>query len=193
LLSPAEQRLLARLAVFSGGCTLEAIEAVCSGEPVDSDEALHLLSGLVARSLAVAEDHPSGTRHRVLETIRQYGEECLAEWGETDSLRDRHGRFYGALSAQAAEHFFGPEQTVWTRRLNNERGNIRAALANAIDTGNAALAVQMVADHPHQRNVQSPAGEIFMVPASRVLDLPGAEAELLPGPESTSTYVTYGP
>jgi predicted ATPase/class 3 adenylate cyclase len=177
LLSPAEQRVLARLAVFSAGCTLDAIEDVCTAAPVNRDDAVDLVSGLVARSLVVAEDHGSGMRYRLLETIRQYGEERLAEWGETDSLHDRHGRFYGALSAEAAKHFFGPEQAVWTRRLNNERADIRAALTNAIDTGNATLSVQMVADHPHQRNVQSPAGEIFPVPASRVLDLPGAEAE----------------
>jgi predicted ATPase len=71
LLQPDEQRLLARMAVFSGGCTLEAVEEVCSGEPVDRESVLDLIANLVSRSLVIAEDHGVGTRYRLLETIRQ--------------------------------------------------------------------------------------------------------------------------
>ena len=78
LLDPAEQRLLARMSVFSGGCTLEAIEEICSGDPVAREDVLDLVTGFVARSLVVAEDSVLGTRYRLLETIRQYGEERLA-------------------------------------------------------------------------------------------------------------------
>ena len=56
LLTPAEQRLLARLSVFSGGCTLEAVEEVCGGDPVDPDDVMDLVTSLVSRSLVVAED-----------------------------------------------------------------------------------------------------------------------------------------
>src|SRR5262249_47791652 len=93
LLVPAEQLLLARLAVFSGGCTLEATEEVCNGDAVEREAVMDLVAGLVARSLVVAEDHRVGTRYRLLETIRQYGEERLAEWGETEILRIRHAGF----------------------------------------------------------------------------------------------------
>ena len=78
LLDAPEQRLLARMAVFSGGCTLEAIEEVCSGDPVEREAVMDLVAGLVARSLVVAEDGGQGTQYRLLETIRQYGEERLA-------------------------------------------------------------------------------------------------------------------
>jgi predicted ATPase/class 3 adenylate cyclase len=177
LLGTAEQRLLARLAVFSGGCTLEAIEAVCCDDPVECETAVDLVTGLVARSLVVAEDHGFGTRYRLLETIRQYGEERLAEWGETENLRILHASFYAALSARAAEHFDGPEQVVWARQVNHERDNIRAALAASIDAGNAALAVALVANHDQDTNA-SAIGELFSLPAWPVKDLPGAAEQV---------------
>jgi predicted ATPase len=177
LLTSGEQHLLARMAVFSGGCALEAVEEVCSGGPVDRDDVLDLVSGLVARSLVIAEEGVSGTRFRLLESIRQYGEARLAEWDETTWLIARHTSYYAALSQQAAESFYGPEQLVWARRINADRDNIRAALANAIEDGNAALAVQIVADYPHQRITESPTGEVLLIPASRVLDLPNAEQQ----------------
>ena len=100
LLSPAEQRLLARMAVFSGGCTLEAIEEVCSGDPVQREAVVDIVTRLVARSLVIVEDTRLGTRYRLLETIRQYAEERLADAGETDALVLRHGAFYAALCAR---------------------------------------------------------------------------------------------
>jgi hypothetical protein len=177
LLDAADQRLVARMAVFTGGCSLEAIEEVCSGDPVEREAIMDLVAGLVARSLVVAEDDGSGTRYRLLETIRQYGEERLAEWGEIDGLLMRHARYYADLSARAAGRFYGPEQIVWARQVNRERDNIRAALAHSIDAGDAPLAVQLVADHPHQQMTASPIGEVVWIPASRVLELPGADQE----------------
>ena len=86
LLAEPEQRLLARLAVFAGGATLEAAEAVCSGDGIDPDAVFDLLASLVARSLLVAEEHGPETRYRLLETIRQYGEQRLTERGETRAV-----------------------------------------------------------------------------------------------------------
>ena len=81
---------------------LEAIEEVCSGDPVEPGDVMDLVTSLVARSLVVAEDTVQGTRFRLLETIRQYGEERLADWDETDRLLIRHARAYADLSARAA-------------------------------------------------------------------------------------------
>ena len=86
LLNSSEQRLLARMAVFPGASALEAVEEICSGDPVERDDVMDLVTALVSRSLVVAEDSDLGTRFRLLETIRQYGEERLAEWSETESL-----------------------------------------------------------------------------------------------------------
>jgi predicted ATPase/class 3 adenylate cyclase len=180
LLGAAEQRLLVRLAVFSGGATLEAIEEVCSGDPVEREAVMDLVTALVARSLVVAEHRDLSTRYRLLETIRQYGEERLAERGETETLRIRHARFYATLTARVAERFYGPDQLVWARQINPERDNIRTALTNVIDAGDAALAVEIVASHPHrQLSMASPIGELSALPASRVLDM--AQAPLQPG------------
>ena len=175
LLDEGEQRLLSRMAIFSGGCTLEAIEDVCSGGPVDRDAVIDLVTGLVARSLVIAEDHGLGTRYRLLETIRQYGEERLAEWGETETLLTAHGWFYSTLMAWAAKSSYGPEQLSWSARFNADRENVRLALNTAIETRNAATAVQLVANHPNRHGQGSaPVGTIFMKPVYRVLELPGA-------------------
>jgi predicted ATPase len=87
LLTEAGQALLARLAVFAGGCTLLAAEAVCGGDGIDPDAVFELLASLVARSLVVAEDHGPESRYRLLETIRQYGEQRLDQSGQTQRWR----------------------------------------------------------------------------------------------------------
>lgn len=177
LLTAAEQRLLARMAVFSGGCTLEAIEEICSGDPVERDAVVDVVIGLVARSLVIAEDTKLGTRYRLLETIRQYAEERLSSTGETDDLILQHGHFYAALCTSARGNFYSPDQLVWARKINVERDNIRVALANAIDSCNAALAVQLVANQPFHERAEGPTGEVVALPALQVVDLPGAAAE----------------
>ena len=177
LLSAAEQHLLVRMSVFTGGCTLDAIEEICSGDPVEREAVVDLVIGLVARSLVIAEDTRLGTRYRLLETIRQYAEERLADSGETETLLLRHGRFYAALCARANENFYGPKQLVWARQVNAERDNIRSALAYAIDSGNAELAVQLIADQPFRARAEGPTGEVLAVPVLQVLELPGADRE----------------
>ena len=134
LLDDAEQRLLARMSVFSGGCTLEAVEEVCSGDRVEREEVVDLVTSLVARSLVVAEDRGLGTRYRLLETIRQYGEERLAEWGETVKLFDRtRPLLRRPVSA-------GCRTLLWTRTarldaaVNLERDNVRLQHYTAIET-----------------------------------------------------------
>ena len=178
LLKPDEQRLLARMAVFSGGCTLEAIETVCSDDAVDPESVLDLITNLVARSLVIAEDHSLGTRYRLLETIRQYGEERLAHWGETETLQLRHASFYADLLQHAAEYVYSPQHASWARKVTPERDNVHAALNAAIDAGNAALAVRLVADNPDGASQDVlHVGEVFLLPASRVLGLAGAAEE----------------
>ena len=196
LLNAAEQRLLARLSVFSGGCTLGAIEDVCSGDPVERSAGLDLVSSLVSRSLLIAEEHNTGTRYRLLETIRQYCEERLAEFDETAAIRSRHWSFYAELLVEAAQGaskaVFGPhgarglgpsQEAVWTlswtmgvgqRRLSVERDNVRTALGNAVEAGDVSRAVQIVANHPHRdRANPGRVGQVYVLPAIRVLEMPG--------------------
>jgi predicted ATPase/class 3 adenylate cyclase len=197
LLDSAEQRLLARLSVFSGGCTLEAIEEVCSGDPVERNAALDLVASLVSRSLVIVEDDRTGTRYRLLETIREYSEQRLAEYGEIETLRKRHSQFYARMLEEAARVTYnahgvehpGPQwylasnavnQAFWTagagrRRLGVERDNVRSALANAVEAGDVAGAIKIVAHHPHRDRANGQhIGHVYVLPASRVLGLPGA-------------------
>ncbi|WP_156744562.1 NB-ARC domain-containing protein [Mycobacterium sp. E740] len=177
LLDRAEQRLLARLSVFPGGCTLTAAEEICSGDPVAPEAIMDLVANLVARSLLIAEDGGHGTRYRLLETIRQYSEERLAAFGETETLRIRHARFYADLSVRANQHYYGPEQLEWARRVRAEIDNTRTALTNAIDAGDAKQAVRLIASQPHQEKAEGPTGQVLMLPVLPVVDLPGADKE----------------
>lgn len=101
LLDPEEQALFRRCGVFHGGFTLDACEAVCAGDDLDPANVLDLVTSLVDKSLLSVEDRPS-TRYVMLETIRQYALERLAEAGELDATRDRHADAYLALAEGTA-------------------------------------------------------------------------------------------
>ena len=130
LLSVAEQRLFRRLAVFIGGGSLEAVEAVCD---LDGDlggavvPELHALLDMnLLREPGEAEGEP---RVRMLETIREYALEQLAASGEAAALQRRHAAYYLAVAEAAVPRVIGPEQAAWLDRLEAEQGNLRAALA----------------------------------------------------------------
>ncbi|MET9859622.1 hypothetical protein ABZY93_09910 [Streptomyces smyrnaeus] len=132
LLSPPEQTLLRRLAVFVGGFTLESAESVCAGEGIATDDVLDLLSRLVDRSLVVvahegqAADRP---RYRMLESVLAYGLERLEEAGEAEDVRHRHARHFTELAEHACELLHGHDQRYWLQRLDAESRNLRSALA----------------------------------------------------------------
>jgi len=123
LLEREEQELFARLAVFAGGCTLDAAEQVCDAD-VDT------LQSLVEKSLV----RHSGERFWMLETIREYALERLEESGEADELRRRHAGYFATLAETADPHMRGgPEQRVWLERIEAEFDNLRAAMDWALD------------------------------------------------------------
>ena len=141
LLGEGERRLFERLAVFAGGCTLAAAEAVCSDQGIDASEVLDLLSRLVDRSLVLAEP-PDGlgeTRYHMLETLRVYGLERLAERGEAEPVRGRLAAWLVERAEQADRSFRGPQQGRWLRWAEREHDNLRAALAWAIERDQAEL------------------------------------------------------
>ncbi len=172
LLAEPEQRLLARLSVFVGGCTLEAVEAVCSGEGIDPDTAFELLASLVARSLVVAEEHGLESRYRLLETIRQYGGERLDEAGETERWRARHASYYAGVLSRIREHAHDPKTEVfWAVRLGAEQDNLRAAWAWTIDTGNVDTAFSILASFAPSEIWNS---YLLLLDGEAALKLPGA-------------------
>jgi hypothetical protein len=172
LLTGPEQALLARLAVFASGCTLEAAEAVCSGEGIDPDAVFELLAALVARSLVVAEDQGPETRYRLLETIRQYGEERLEEAGETGRWRARHAGYYAGLLPRVRDQAHDPNPDVfWAVRVSADQDNLLAAWSWAIGTGNVDTAFQMLAGFAPAEVWNS---YPLLLPGEAALELPGA-------------------
>lgn len=134
LLSSGERALLRRLAVFSGGFALEAAEAVCGRAPLESHQILDTLSDLVDHSLIEVGSPSAGIRRfRMLEIVHQYAGEKLEAAGEFIALHDRHFDWCLALVEQAQPELYGPRQAEWVARLEQERGNLRAALGWSLD------------------------------------------------------------
>jgi predicted ATPase/DNA-binding CsgD family transcriptional regulator len=144
LLEEPEKVLFQRLSVFAGGWTLKTAETVASGDGVEEDEILDLLSGLVWKSLALAEEHGGGgLRYRMLEPVKQYARERLEDAGEGEAVRRRHADFFLALAERARPELRGPEDRKWLERLEREHDNMRAALSFALETGETELALRL--------------------------------------------------
>jgi predicted ATPase/DNA-binding CsgD family transcriptional regulator len=144
LLSEAERVLFRRLSTFAGGWTLEAAEAIASGDGVEEEEILDLLSGLVEKSLVVTElRQESGIRYRMLEPVRQYAWEKLEEGGESETVLCRHAEFFLALAERARPRLRGPEDAEWLERLEREHDNMRAALSWGLESGEIKVALRL--------------------------------------------------
>jgi predicted ATPase len=170
LLTEPGQALLARLAVFADGCTLEAAEAVCGADGIDPDAVFDLLAGLVARSLVIAEEHGPQTRYRLLETIRQYGEERLEAAGQTQQWRARHAGYYAGLLHQI-RHYDPHDEVFWAARLSAEQDNLLAAWSWAIGTGDVGTALSILAGFASS---EVWAGYPLLLDGEAALVLPGA-------------------
>lgn len=146
LLSASERNLLHRLAIFAGGWTLEAAEAVCSDreEPmgigidrlaIQAEQILELLSGLVDRSLVTMHEELGAARYGLLEPIRQYAWELLEASGERERLQTQHLAFFVAWADPATPPLWASDDEAHTRgeRLEGEHANIRQALNWSLD------------------------------------------------------------
>jgi predicted ATPase/DNA-binding SARP family transcriptional activator len=154
LLDDAERALWRRFSVFTGGATLEAAEQVCSGPNVDGPDldgtdldgrVLDLVTALADKSLLTVRHGPAGPRYRMLEIIRAYGQERLAQAGERDELRQAHARYFTALAETGQEHLRGARQLDWLRRLSEDQDNLHAALRGAAGAGDGQTAVRLAA------------------------------------------------
>jgi predicted ATPase/Tfp pilus assembly protein PilF len=133
LLSESEKRLYGRLSAFRGGWTLEAAEAVGTGTGIEEGDVLDLLSGLMDKSLVVAEGiRNRGVRYRMLEPVRQHAREKLEESREAGTIERRHAKFFLALAEAAEPELMGPEQGIWLQRLEAEHDNLGAVLNRAL-------------------------------------------------------------
>ena len=150
LCSAHERTLWARLAVFTGGFELDAVEGVCSDEELPPDDVLDVVASLVDRSVLGREEYGSHVRYRMLETIRQYGQEMLGQQGEVDTWRRRHRDWYADLAARAEADWISPRQGEWVARLRREHPNLRAALEFSVaDPKEAAAAMRIASSLEH--------------------------------------------
>jgi tetratricopeptide (TPR) repeat protein len=146
LLPADEQRLFARLAVFRGGCTLEAADAVCSADGTGRD-VLDRLQRLLDQSLVQHAAGPTGEpRFRMLEPIREYALERLAASGEAEVVHEQHRHYFMALAERAEPALWGgADQGAWIARVEAEQANLRAALQEALEHGAVEVALRLAA------------------------------------------------
>jgi predicted ATPase/class 3 adenylate cyclase len=141
LLPSAEQALLRSLSVFAGGCSLEAIEAVCRPTALGLDGA-DGIEALVDQSLARREEGPHGEpRFTMLATIREYATERLGESGEADALRARHAAHFTAVAEAAEPELTRSPEAI--ERIGADHDNMRAALSWAIERDRAELGLRL--------------------------------------------------
>ena len=208
LLLEEERVLFRQLSVFAGGWTLEAAEAICAGES-GSDEVeanslrlcppvflLDILTALVSKSLVVVEQQGEAMRYRMLETIRQYAREKLAESGEAEVVRAHHLGFFSQFAERAEPELRRAEQKLWLDRLEAEHDNLRAALGWALDGEDAATAAQLGGNLWHFWAMHGHLGEgrrwleriLALETQGRTLLLPSARVKLLNGEGSLAFY-----
>jgi predicted ATPase/class 3 adenylate cyclase len=145
LLSTEEQLAFQRLSVFAGSFSLAAAEAVVADdESIDAFDVVDLVTGLVAKSIVQLDERAVDDRYRLLETMRDYGLEHLAQRGELDAFQYRHSLHYLAFAEEAAPQLRGPEDDAWLERLNDEHANLRAALTHLRERDDDAAHLRLV-------------------------------------------------
>ena len=144
LLDERSRSLAARLSVFVGGASLDAVGSVCDPDDNLGADLLDGLEALVGHSLLRRVDRDDEVRFVMLETIRDFATERLEEAGQVGSLRERHARYHLALAQQAAPELLGPQAKAWLDRLEVEHDNLRAAAAWAIEVGEVEVALELV-------------------------------------------------
>jgi predicted ATPase/class 3 adenylate cyclase len=144
LLTTAEQRLFRRLAVFVGGCAFQAVEAVSEDVAEETISVLDTMTSLLDKNLLRQTEQENGEPwFMMLETIREFGLEALAEGGELEAMRQAHAAYYLQLAEATAPALRGPQQEVWFQRLEREHDNLRAALSCLLERGEDRESIEM--------------------------------------------------
>lgn len=151
LLEAHEQRLFQHLSIFVGGFTLEDVEGVCGAFWQESQGAaesvLDGVDSLLEKSLLYRLERPTGEPcFAMLETIREYGLECLANSGELARIQHVYTTYYQALAHEATLHFHSPEKGKWLDQLGQEQDNLRAVLNGLLTQGEVEHALHLCLD-----------------------------------------------
>jgi predicted ATPase/serine/threonine protein kinase len=175
LLSPAEQKLFRRLSVFVGGCTLEAVEAVCDTKADLGLDVLDGMASMVDKSLAQQlELNGMETRFHMLSTIREYALERLTESGEQHLLRRAHAAYYLVLAEECGTDL--STHPEWLERFDLEQNNFREALEFLIGTGETDWGMRLGSALFHFWEMREHFAEARAL-LGRLLELPGAAAQ----------------
>jgi predicted ATPase/class 3 adenylate cyclase len=143
-LDAGARRMFTRLAIFAGGADLEAVDAVANPEGELGLDTLDGLTSLNDNNLVRTVETPDAeSRFGMLETIREYGLERLADSGEESAIRLRYEKHWVPVAERASEALLGPEQATWTRRLERDHDNFRSALRWAQQSGEAELGLRL--------------------------------------------------
>ena len=135
LLEPVEQAIFDRLSVFAGGFELDAAVVVAGGDELDPLDIEDSITSLVDRSMVLASPTEHGTRYRLLETLRQFGEDRLIQTGDGEAVQDRHLGWVLDFMRRADAGIHGTDDVYWAHALRREFENVRAAFYHAIDSG----------------------------------------------------------
>lgn len=173
LLSRAEQHLFDRLSAFAGGFTLAAAETVAAGGGLATDEILDLLAGLVDHSMVATGGGTGPIRYRLLETLRQYGRERLAQRGEQGLIGAAHAHYFAGFAAQTAPGLRSNREAAAVAAFDQELANLRAAHTYAVLTSDTDLAMRLTAPLLRYALWRLRA-EVFQW-AAQATELPGAQ------------------
>jgi non-specific serine/threonine protein kinase len=179
LCTEPEQLLWQRASVFSGGFDLDAAAGVCAGAGLDADSVLAAIDGLVDKSILLTDDDQG--RYRMLETVRQYGDEQLRAADDWSRVARLHRDWFRELTARFEADWIGPAQVAWIERLRGEHANLRVALEFcATSPADAAIGLRMATsfqDYWGIRGLHSEARTWL----DKVLDIAPADAPGRPG------------
>ncbi|MFL6143996.1 MAG: BTAD domain-containing putative transcriptional regulator [Labedaea sp.] len=143
LLEKPERILARRLSVFAASASVESATSVCAGEDLPGAEVLYVLASLVEKSLVEAFQGADGPRYRMLETVKAYAAERLAEAGERDQVHAAFDRYFLDLAEYADPYLRGADQVRWLARLSGDQENIISAVRHAADIGDADTAIRL--------------------------------------------------
>ncbi|MEV1023176.1 NB-ARC domain-containing protein [Streptomyces sp. NPDC050264] len=146
LCTPAERLLWARLSVFVGSFDAEGALQVCGDDRLDREEIPQLLAGLTEKSIITWVPTAAGERYRMLDTIREYGEDWLRSLGEGREFRRRHRTWYLRLAREGDAAWMGPDQYIWYERMHAELDNLRLALESCLGSADSRIGLGMAGD-----------------------------------------------
>ena len=143
LLDQRDRVVFNRLSVFAGSFDVSAAEAIVASDTLDSFDVVDALVSLVAKPMLIVEQTSDGRRYRLLETLRQYGRDKLADAEETFAVRRRHAEYFVAWAAEADQGLLTTAEPAWHRRIMSSFDDLRQVIELAVDEHDTDLAMRL--------------------------------------------------